>query len=59
MRTPGTTRSTSMAASLKPVLEPRSPKLWDVHVKQKRQPGTLAHQGLVLDRRGVQGRGQR
>ncbi len=22
-------------------------KLWDIHVKQKRQPGTLAHQGLV------------
>lgn len=22
-------------------------KLWDIHVRQKRQPGTLAHQGLV------------
>lgn len=22
-------------------------KLWDLHVKQKRQPGTLAHEGLV------------
>ena len=22
-------------------------KLWNIHVKQKRQPGTLAHQGLV------------
>ena len=22
-------------------------KLWDIHVKQKRQPGTLAHEGLV------------